>query len=113
MLRLVSPAIAGLILIGGLALAADHRGYLKSVQPNKLILTVEEQAKEKDIEIKTDAATKFIGGTATIATGELNQMIKDSGGKGVRALVKSKGSGASEVATEVCVAARRDKGGKE
>jgi len=112
MLRVFSAAIAGLVLITGLALAAEHRGYLKAVGTNKLTVTVDDKGKEKDIEIKTDADTKFFGGKAAIATTELNNLIKESEGKGVRALVKTKGSGPSEVATEVRVAGKRPKGGE-
>jgi len=114
MLRVFSAAIAGLVLIAGVALAAEHRGYLKSVGANKLTVAVEasDKGKEKDIDIKTDAGTKFFGGANTIATTDLTKMIQEAEGNRLRVLVKTKGSGATETATEVRVAARRAKGEK-
>jgi len=109
MMRFFSVAIAGLVLVTGLTLAADHRGYLKSVGANKLTVTVEDKGKEKDLEIATNASTKFYGGKATIATAELNKLIKEAEGKGLRVRVKTKDS-RPEVATEVRVAVRRSKG---
>jgi len=114
MRRVFSGALVGLVLLAGLVLADDHRGYLKSVGPNKLTLTVEakDKDKDKDVEIKTNADTKFFGGKDAISTADLNQLIKGSEGKGLRALVRTKGSGPSEVATEVRVGGRRSKEGK-
>jgi len=112
MRRVFSGALVGLVLLAGLVLADDHRGYLKSVGPNKLTLTVEAKDKDKDIEIKTNADTRFFGGKDAISTADLNRLIKESEGKGLRALVRTKGSGPSEVATEVRVGGRRSKEGK-
>jgi len=111
MLRVFSMAIAGLVLVAGSVLAAEHRGYLKSVDANKLTVTVEDKDKEKELTLKTDKATKYFGGKATLTLTDLNQMIKDSEGKGLRALIRTKGDGASEVVTEVRVAPKRRKGG--
>jgi len=113
MLRVFSTVIAGLVFFAGLVLAEEHRGYLKSVDKSKVTLTVEDKGKDKNLDIKTDAATRFLGGTAKVSAEDLARMIKDSDGKGVRAHVKTKGTGPAEVATEIRVASPRSKDEKK
>jgi hypothetical protein len=118
MLRIFSLTIAGLVLAAGLALAADHRGYLKSAGTDKITVTVEVEDKdkgkgkaatEKDIDIKTNAETKFYSGTNESSAKDLAKLLAGSEGKSIRVHVKTKGSGPGEVATEVRVAGRRPK----
>jgi len=134
MLRVFSLTIAGLALAATVALAAEYRGYLKSVGTNKITVTVaaedkekdkdakdkekaakdkDPKEKEKDVEIKTDAGTKFFSGKEASSSKDLAKLLKDSEGKGVRVRVTTKGSGPAEVATEVRFAGKRSKGEKE
>jgi len=118
MLRVFSAAVVGLLLIPGLGLAGDHRGYLKAVEKDKLVVTVEDRGnpgkddkdkedKDKDIEIKTDSKTQYFGGKNPIRAADLAKTVKDAEGQGVRVHVITKGTGPDEVATEVRVAAKR------
>jgi len=114
MLRVFGCAIAGLVLLGGLVMAADHRGYLKAVDKNQITVTVtvpdatdKDKEKDKDIVIKTGANTKYFGGKDQISLADLNKMLKESEDMRLRVLVKTSGSDAGEVASEVRVAARK------
>jgi hypothetical protein len=109
MLRKLAGASLVVFVVGGILVAGEYKGRLKSIDTDKMTITVATKKDEEKV-LKYNDKTEFAVGKkgATVAAEKLAKIVSKAK-KGVNVIVTTEGEGDKEVVTKVSIRRKKRK----